>query len=168
MTEVCVSCLDSFLPLPRFPVLGLPWNRLHVLVNHFVVSGLPVAQVRADDRGVTGETERKQGFIIETDVDAERPVVDGMAHVKAERGKLRVCATPQDGIPVSQARLWTAGESTQLEGLLILIEPQYRRTPLALANHQESPTSHLAVCQSESTPRNGPTSARDIVQSISL
>ena len=81
MIEVCVSQLDSFLSPPRNAVLALPWNRLHVLVNHFVVSGLPVAQVRTDDRDVTGETKREQGLVVETNVDAKRPIVDGMTHV---------------------------------------------------------------------------------------
>src|SRR5437016_4821434 len=59
----------------------LPWNRLHVFANHFVVSGFPIAQVRAYDGDIARKTEREQSLVVETDVDAERPVVDGMADV---------------------------------------------------------------------------------------
>lgn len=58
----------------RFPPRPLPWNRLHVLANHLVVSGLPIAHVSGDDEDVTSKTEREQGLVDETDIDAKRPV----------------------------------------------------------------------------------------------
>jgi hypothetical protein len=38
----------------------LPWNRLHVFANHFVVSGFPLAQVRAYDGDIARKTDREQ------------------------------------------------------------------------------------------------------------
>src|SRR5258708_1511212 len=65
----------------RQPPVSLPWNWLHVFADHLVISGLPIAHVGHDDEYVTGETEREQGLVHETNIDAKRPVVDGMTDV---------------------------------------------------------------------------------------
>jgi len=61
--------------------VSLPWNRLHIIANHLVISGLAIAHVGRGDENVAGETEREQGLVHKTDVDAKRPVVDGMTDV---------------------------------------------------------------------------------------
>ncbi len=61
--------------------MSLPWNRLHVFANHFVVPGLPIADVGGDEEHVTGEAEREQSFVLEGDIHAKRPVLNGMADV---------------------------------------------------------------------------------------
>ena len=59
----------------------LRWNWLHVLANHLVVPGLPIADVGADDEHVTGEADRECSLVLEADIDAKRSVLDGMADV---------------------------------------------------------------------------------------
>jgi len=60
---------------------SLPRNRLHVLANDVVVARLPIAEIGSHDKHVAGEAEREQSFILETDIHAKNPFVDGMADV---------------------------------------------------------------------------------------
>lgn len=69
-------------PCARYRALASSlWNWLHVLANDVVVPSLPIADIGPNDKYGAGEAEREHGLVLETDIYAKCPIVDGVADV---------------------------------------------------------------------------------------